>query len=459
MSTVTSGRPRALKRRNARMSHEKLTVGQYLLKRLQQLGLLHFFATPHPNLESLSATIQEHPKISLVINPSIESAGAMADGYGKAKGISALAIERHGGQALDILMRASVESVPLVMVFGKSEKDLPTDESSILEKLYRQYSASWTELSDPALAAKKIDRVLDYCHFFKKPVCIELPKEVVDCYIPQHVYQATEFGISDPDTLDEVLLELEALFSKAKHPLIHVDRELIAHKAESALLHFAECWHIPITSTRVAKTFTLEAHPNYCGTLTEDLAHKSDLICVIGQNGHKLQHKGHDILITAQDVKIDSRHYPQLLLKEVLVSMCSFEPHRRQKLWHTREQPDSLLEDVIITSRDPELLECMEPYFTGDVISSTITGPNYSLASAIGACKALPFKRPIVILDEIDIRASLSELYLAHEECLPLIICVLGNGSWLKGLFPDIPVFRRRIPESLPHELVVISLD
>ena len=129
------------------------------------------------------------------------------------------------------------------------------NEANVLEKLFRQQSVSWTELSDPKLAAKKIDRVLDYCLFFKKPVCIELPDEVVDMLIPDHVYHAHEFGVSDPDTLDEVLLELEALFIRAKHPLIHLDRDASAHKAESLLLHFAESWHIPITSSHLAKSF------------------------------------------------------------------------------------------------------------------------------------------------------------------------------------------------------------
>ena len=101
----------------------------------------------------------------------------------------------------------------------------------------------------------------------------------------------------------------------------------------------------------------------------------------------------------------------------------------------------------------------MSPYFTGDVVSSAIASPHYSLACAIGAYKALPFKRPIVILDESDLRSSLAELYLAHEECIPLLICVVGNGSWVKGLFSDVPVYRRRIPDSLPYELVVVSLE
>ena len=461
MSITASGRPRALKRRKTPSRSEKLTVGQYLLKRLSSLTLSHFFVTPHADLTSLSRTIEQHSKITLVANPSIESCGEMADGYGKARGISAIAVQGHGPKALDILMRAYSESVPQVVVFGKNNL-LPhsIDEgTSIFEKLLRQHSASWTELSDPLLAAKKIDRALDYCVFFKKPVCIELPDEVVDCFIPEHIYHPMEFGISDPDTLDELLLELESLFNKAKHALIHLDRDVVAHKAESLLLHFAERWHIPVTSSNTAKNFLLESHPNYCGSLTEELVARADLVCVIGKEHIPLQHKGHNILIGAQHAYIDNREYPQLLVKEVLLALCALEPHKHRKLWQARTCPDSLLEHVVITCRDKELLDDMWPYFTRDVIASNLASPHYSLAAAIGAAKALPRKRPIVLLDETDLKSSLTELYIAHEECLPLLICVAGNGSWIKGLFPDIPVYRRRIPDTLPYELVIISLE
>ena len=461
MSTVASGRPRALKRRKPPTGSQKITVGEYLLKRLSQFGLTHFFVTPHPDLKSLQRTIEHHSKITLVANPSTESCAEMADGYGKARGLSAIALSGHGAKALDMLMRAYSDSVPQVVIFGtnNSKQKIIDDPSSIIEKLFRQYSASWTELLDPALAAKKIDRVLDYCLFFKKPVCIELPDEIVDCLIPEHTYHPMEFGVSDPDILDEVLLEMEFLFKKAKHPLIHLDREAVAHKVESILLHFAERWHIPITSSHGAKTYFLESHPNYCGSLTEELVAKADLVCVIGKEHLPMQHKGPNILISAQDVTIDQRFYPQLLLKEVLLSLCDLEPNKRHKLWQAGNLPDSLLEDVIITCRDKELLEDMSPYFTGDVLSSDIASPHYALAAAIGASKALPRKRPIVLLDEADLRSSLTELYIAHEECLPILICVAGNGSWIKGLFADIPVYRRRIPEVLPYELVVISLE
>lgn len=440
-----------LKRRKTPARPEKLTVGQYLLKRLSFFGLTHFFMTPHADLEALQRTVDSDSKITLVSNPSVESCGEMADGYAKARGISAIALHDQSPKALDIIMRAHQESVPQVVIFAN-------ENSGALEKLFRNYSVSWTELSDPELAAKKIDRVLDYCLFFKQPVCIELPQDIVDCYIPQHTYRPMEFGVSDPDTIDEVLLELEALFNKAKHPLIHLDRDIVAHKAESILLHFAERWAIPITSSHMAKTHLLESHPHYCGNITEELVARADLVLVVGKEHIPLHHKGSNILISPQEVTIDTRVYPQLLLKEVLLALCSLEPLKRHKLWQAGSPSESLLEDVVLIARDKELLDDISPYFSGDVLLSETASPHYSLAAAIGASKAWPRKRPIAILDEQDLRSSLSELYIAHEECLPILICVAGNGSWVKGLFPDIPVYRRRIPDTLPYELVMVSL-
>ncbi len=446
MSTLT------LKRRKVTTRHDKMTVGQYLLKRLVGMGLSHIFLTPNPALEAIQRTIDEHPKISLVTNHSIESAAEMADGYAKARGISLVSFQDLGGSALDILRRSCIESVPLVMLFGEQS-------NREFEKLYREFCVSWTELSDAHLAPKKIDRVLDYALFFKKPVCIELPDDIVDCYIPQHTYHPMEFGVSDPDTLDEAVLELSALLKKAKHPLIHLQRETLAHKAESAILEFAENWHIPVTSSHTARNFVIESHPNFCGSISEELAHRSDLVIIVGKEPIGIPHKGSNVLIGDQSVAINQRLFPQLLLREVLEALLTIDIPKKHKIWQARGQPDSLLEDVFITTRDPQLLEDMAPYFTGDVISSEYGSCHYALASAIGVAKAYPLKRPIVLLDESDLKASLSELYIAHEECLPLLICCAGNASWIKSLFPDIPVYRRRIPDKLPYELVIVSLE
>ena len=58
----------------------------------------------------------------------------MADGYAKAKGIGALAITGYSGETLDILTRAFSESVPLVVIFGKNEFQLPDERSQCFRK-------------------------------------------------------------------------------------------------------------------------------------------------------------------------------------------------------------------------------------------------------------------------------------------------------------------------------------
>jgi len=463
MSSITSGRPRVLKRRKSPDRPEKLTVGQYLLKRLAEIGLSHLFLVPNTNLERLEELVESHPKIALVTSSSMKAAAEMADGYGKAKGIACLASQDSGGQMLDALMRAASESVPLVIILGtkeETEEESPLylpfeDGTSYLEKFFRQFTCAWTELSDAKLAAKKIDRVLDYCLFLKKPVCIELPQGVIDHYIPQHFYRSMDFEPSDPDTLEEALLDCVTLLGKAKHPLLYLGREVVAQKAESLLLYFAERWHLPVASSHTSKNFLLESHPNYFGDLTSSLIDRADLILVFGSH----EAIPHTIQVASTNVSIKNRSFPNIYLKEMIVALCSVEPEKPRRLWYSRPRNRSLRDDLILVATDETLLAKMSHFFTGDVISSAIHSPQYSLTAAMGVAKAHLHRFAIVILKESELRASLTELYSLYEEGIPMLLCVEGNANWLKPLLPEIPILRRKLPALPTSELVIVSLE
>lgn len=463
MSTLTSGRPNALKRRKEPKRPEKLTVGQYLLKRLAKLGIGHLFLTPDTHLERLEELIDEHPKINLYATSSCALAAQMADGYGKAKGIACLATQEPGGEVLDALMRASYESVPLVIIFGTSQENIDTvspqlpfdDSMSFLEKLYRQFTCAWTELSDAKIAAKKIDRVLDYCLFYKRPVCIELPQEVIDHYIPQHFYSLFDFEASDPDSLEEALLEAHTILAKAKHPLIFMGRDVVSQKLESLLLYFAERWHIPVTSSILAKNHYLESHPNYSGDLTLSLIDRADLILVFGS--HLMLPDTVQILSTS--VKIKNRTFPDIYLREMIGALCSLQPEKSRKLWHSRQRNHRLRDDIFLVTVDPSLLAKITHFFAGEVIATAIKTPQYSLASAIGASLALPHKYPVAIVKESELRLSLSELVSIYKTGLRMLICVEGNATWVKELLPEITILRRKMPHLPTEELVIVSLE
>lgn len=441
MSTQLAGRSRTLKRRINSGRPEKLTVGQYLLKRLSSIGVSHLFLQPGSYLEHLEELIDRHPKINLIVNPSLISCGYMADGFGKVKGVASLATEVRGGELLDILMRANYESVPLVVIIGKKlEEDFASGEDkSFLEKLFRQFSAGWTELTDPELAAKKIDRVLDLALYLKKPVVIELPQEVVDRLIPQHVMRETEFAGSDTDTLEEALLDLECAIKHAKHPLIYIDRDVLAHQAEDLLLHFAEMWHIPVTCSQLAKTYSIESHPNCLGSLTLELARRSDLLLLFGYVESPIFESETQVLVSNTSVLIDHHRYPNLFLKEVILALASIDPPKRHKIWQTRETPETLRNDIYLVSADAILIEKMAKCLSGDLITSCYSpSPSYTLAAAIGVARARPFKRTIAILDQRELEASLNELYIIDREAIPLIIFVDGDASSCATHFPSL---------------------
>lgn len=463
MSSLTSGRPRVLKRRKNPSRPEKLTVGQYLLKRLAELGLAHLHVVPGANLECFEELIDRHPRINLVLNSSLKVAAEMADGYGKAKGLACLATQETGGEMLDTLMRASSESVPLVVILGTKE-ELPDeatlyssfeDGMSYLEKVFRQFTSAWTELSDPKLAPKKIDRVLDYCLFLKKPVCIELPQEVVDLYIPQHYYTSSDFEPSDPDALEEALLDCATLLNRSKHPILYLGREVLAQKAEPLALYFAERWHLPIASSYLAKKFLLETHPNYIGDLTPSLIGRSDLLLAIGANEQLPAH----IQISSTHVNIKQRTFPNIYLKEMIVALCSHDPEKARRLWYSRQRNVHARDDLIIVTTEPSHLAKMSHFLSGDAISSAIHSPQYSINAAMAITQAQPHRFPIVILKESELRASLTELYSVYEQGLKMVICVEGSAHWLKPLFPEIALLRRKLPHLPTDDLVIVSLE
>jgi thiamine pyrophosphate-dependent acetolactate synthase large subunit-like protein len=286
---------------------------------------------------------------------------------------------------------------------------------------------------------------------------------VVDCYIPNHIPRETEFAGSDPDTLEEALLDLERALRHAKHPLIYIDRDVIAHQAEDLLLHFAETWHIPVTCSNLAKSYSIEAHPNCLGDLTAELSRRSDLLLLFGYAESPIYTSEHQILFSSSTVTIAHKRYPNLFLKEVILSLCSLEPNRRQKIWQTRDRPETLRNDVILVATHPELIEKIKKYILGDQISTSYSAnSNYSLAAGLGACKARPYKRTIVLLDQKELEASLTELYLANQEGIPLIICVDGDTSDVASLFPNLRVMeagRKGFMQALnTPELILLEL-
>jgi TPP-dependent 2-oxoacid decarboxylase len=263
------------------------TLGNYLLDELYRRGVEHLFGVPGDYVLHFNKTTEAHP-MQFVNATRENTAGYMADAYARVRGLGAVCITYGVGlNIVNSISQAYVENSPVVLISGApGKKEL--DNSPFLHHLIpRQENARGVNtqleilskitvaqacLTDPLTAPAEIQRVLNEAVWQKRPVYIELPRDLVSREL-----QAISFPPIYPPQGDAALLKqklnaAKALFEHAKHPLIWVGHEVLRLKIAEQILLFAEKWHIPIATSLLGKSAFDENHPLVIGVYQGDLS-------------------------------------------------------------------------------------------------------------------------------------------------------------------------------------------
>lgn len=386
-------------------NHKRLTVVEYLLKRLHAFGIRHLFSFSHPDLEAIKACAIHYSKIAYI---ETESAFAIADGYAKACGFSALSASKDCPGFIEAVIRASNESVAQVFLLGTSEQshDFQFDPHDHIEMALRKHTSGWTVLDDPKTAAKKIDRIIDSCLHFQKPVCIELFQEVADRVIPTHTPQKTEFQPTDQNSLQDFLLDVDELLSKAKHPAIYVARQAKAHQVDDDIYNFSERYNIPI--------------------ITDG---SCDLLFVFAEKIPRIAHS-HLVHIALEDAFCDERRYACLYFKDSVEALYSLECRKhfknvKDRLKHMRASFEFFLD--LGLRRKCQVVTRFSKQLRTAITCEWNNPPTYSLEAAFGVKLANPAESVLVVIDENELQHSLFTLQLIQNYNIPMVITVVDS--------------------------------
>ncbi len=122
-----------------------------------------------------------------------------------------------------------------------------------------------TDLSDPVNAFREIDRVLDTCQRFKRPVFIEIPRDMV--HVVPHISHSFHRPdpSSDPQAAAEAAEEAATLLGQSQRPIIVAGVEVHRFGLQDRVLNLAEQSKIPIASTLLGKSVVPETHPLFVG--------------------------------------------------------------------------------------------------------------------------------------------------------------------------------------------------
>src|SRR6266850_7458070 len=201
-------------------------IGHYLIDRLYEHGVRHVFGIPGDYVLGFYDQLVRS-KLQIVNTCDEQGAGFAADAYARVKGLGAVCITYCVGglKVANTTAEAFAEKSPVVVISGapgmKEREKNPLLHHKVREfdtqkKVFEQLTIASTVLSDPQTALQEIDRVLHAALRYKRPVYIELPRDMAGVpghphYRPQELHET-----SDPDTLRAALAEAEGMVNAAK---------------------------------------------------------------------------------------------------------------------------------------------------------------------------------------------------------------------------------------------------
>ncbi len=254
---------------------QAMTVGRYLLERLRQRGVRHIFGVPGDYVLGFYDLMEASP-IEFVGTSSEAGAGFAADAYARVNGLGALCVTYCVGglNTVNAVAGAYAEKSPLVVISGSPGMDERV-RSSLLHhrvrdfgtqrRIFDEVTVASAALEDPARAPEQIDSVLAACARYKRPVYIELPRDMCNrpCARPRAL--ARELYQRDARALGEAVAEASAMLRAARRPVILAGVEIHRFGLQDALLKLVERTGFPVAATLLGKSVISERHPRYLG--------------------------------------------------------------------------------------------------------------------------------------------------------------------------------------------------
>ena len=253
-----------------------LTVGRYLIESLTKIGLNDVFGIPGDYAINFFK-LMEDEGINLIGTCSEQGAAFAADAYSRMNGIGALCVTYCVGglNTVNAVAGAYAEKAPLIIISGApgvSERNSGYLLHHMVRNLdsqfniFKELTVASTQLTDPYTAPSEIDRVIKACLAHKRPVYIELPRDMVHqkCALP--LKEADIPVYKNFCATKEAIEEAVQIIKNSAKPVIIAGVEIRRYKLEDKFLELLESTGLPYATTPLGKCVVEESHPQFIGT-------------------------------------------------------------------------------------------------------------------------------------------------------------------------------------------------
>ena len=252
-----------------------MTIGDYLIQRLAAHGVGHVFGIPGDYVLGFYDQLLKS-ELKIVTTCDEQGAGFAADGYARVRGMGAVCITYCVGglKVVNPIAGAFAEKSPVVVISGapgmnEREKNPllhhKVREFDTQKRVFDEITVASAVLDDPATALAEIDRVLHAAVRYKRPVYLEIPRDLTAVPGLPHHRTREVHETSEPLALAEAVAEAAAMMNAARQPVILADVEVHRFAMQADVLALIERANIPFAATILGKSVLSEQHPLYLG--------------------------------------------------------------------------------------------------------------------------------------------------------------------------------------------------
>jgi TPP-dependent 2-oxoacid decarboxylase len=254
---------------------KRRSIASYLIERLCASGVGHVFGVPGDYVLGFLHELAQSP-LKIINTCDEQGAGFAADAYARLRGLGVVCVTYCVGglKVANTTAQAFAEKSPVVVISGapgtKERVKNPLLHHRVRDfdtqlKVFEQFTVAAAVLNDPQTAFREIDRVLHAASRYKRPVYIELPRDMVSVHgLPAHTPAPIEEA-SDPDALREALAESARMINAARQPVLIAGVELHRFGLQDELVQLIEALNMPTAASIQSKSVLSEQHPLFLG--------------------------------------------------------------------------------------------------------------------------------------------------------------------------------------------------
>jgi TPP-dependent 2-oxoacid decarboxylase len=455
-------------------------LAPHIFELLHQQGVEHAFGIPGDFALTLYDALAESP-IEPIVMTHEPCVGFAADAYSRIRGLGLAVVTYSVGglNMVNAVAGAYAEKSPLIILSGspgvqeRREKNLLHHKVKTFDtqkRVYEEITLYAATLDNPITADLQIHRAIDYAITFKRPVYLEIPRDLVYAEIEEAVRLPEPLKQTDPEALSEAIAETLAMIQQAKSPVLLTGVELHRFGLQGEVIKLAEKLGIPVCSTMLGKSVFPESHPQYIGIYNgeagdpsvRDTVEESDCLLMLGvfmtdinlgmftshlepkrtvyAVSEQITLKYHDYsnvlfedFIRALANRVDLPHYdstsivtmqPRVAPAEGAISMSGL-------LWELNQYIDGntlLVTDVgdTLFAADDIKMQSGTSYLCPAFYASM----GFAVPGVIGAQLADPSRRAIALVGDGAFQMTGMELLTAKKLGLNPIVIVINNGSF-----------------------------